>query len=103
VNIKNITFDKVIMKSKTRAFIAYHATVSLCSFDDPSMGGAVVIDGYSDLNNIGPRSHSYVFAGWEVVALHDRGFWFKCRGAKEDSLEDFEVECIYSLPLMDTK
>jgi hypothetical protein len=104
MNIRHISFDKVVMKSKHETYVCYNAMIRLVSLKDKMMGGAVVIDGYRE-NNIqrplGEFVANYVFTGWHLISFDSWSLKFKCKGAEEDKLVDFYVECIYSLPLMD--
>lgn len=104
MNIRNITFDKVIIKSKSISGIVWHATVRLHPYDDNIMGDAVVVYGSASNNVQSPNESScvsYSFIKWKLISFLPWCMEFKCLGAVGDQLESVDIKCIYSLPLMD--
>jgi len=104
MNIRHISFDKVIIKSKSKMNICYNAMVRLYPIEDKMMGGDVAIEGYRQNNvqrpNAGSESN-YVFINWQLISFDSWNLKFKCKGAVGNKLMDYEVCCIYSLPLKD--
>jgi hypothetical protein len=104
MNIRHISFDKVVMKSKQETLVCWNAMVRLVSSNDKMMSSAVVIDGYRVNNVQRPRGEfetNFAFTGWKLISFDSWNMKFKCKGAVKDTLVDFEVDCIYSLPLKD--
>jgi hypothetical protein len=104
MNIRHISFDRVVMKSKHATYVCYNAMVCLWPYHGKMMAGAAYVNGFS-INNVQRPNvaceASYSFINWKVVSFDGSGMKIKCQGAMGDELVYFEIDCIYSLPLKD--
>jgi hypothetical protein len=105
MNIKSIIFDKVTIKRASEVYIVWHAIVKLYHRYASKMADAVVISRSKSINIQDPPNEecriSHSFIKWELVSFFPWSMKFRCLGAVDGKLEEFEVECEYSLPLKD--